>query len=154
MEISSPKLIIPPTLIDTENTPLFNLVMHSQPVEANVDSMFHSSLLPPFLMMDLAPPRELNPLALQVITLSFMYSFFFSVNRVVYPYPRAKRTSGPSAPYPSNPSAYIQQYPMCCTCKYRTELISNWGRSCSVSMCFFLEFIYVIFSSRCMLQKR
>jgi len=55
------------------------------------------------------------------------------IQRVVYAYPRAKKTVGPSAPYPSNPSAFTQSYHMCCTCKYRSELISNWGRSCSVT---------------------
>jgi len=50
--------------------------------------------------------------------------------RIAYAYPQNKRTVGPAAPYPSNPQDYTQNYPMCCTCTYRSEIISNMGRGC------------------------
>jgi hypothetical protein len=52
--------------------------------------------------------------------------------RIVYAYPQdKKKTVGPLAPYPSNPQDFTQNYPICCTCTYRSELISNMGRTCT-----------------------
>jgi len=49
---------------------------------------------------------------------------------IVYAYPRQPSLRS-NAPYPQNPSAYTQNYDMCCTCNYRAQKISELSFPCT-----------------------